>query len=126
VAALSGCHHVDEVSHHGPVAPARLSALLALAVSAKAQSGRSRHSQTDPRDVLCQPALGCAAHPWRLLKLGIEISQATVAKYMLRRPRTPSPTWRSFLSNEALGIAAIDMFIVPSATFRLLFLCSSY
>jgi putative transposase len=56
-----------------------------------------------------------------LLKLGIEISQATVAKYMLRRPRYPSPTWRTFLRNHALGIAAIDMFIVPSATFLLLF-----
>ena len=56
-----------------------------------------------------------------LLKLGIEISQATVAKYMLRRPRTPSPTGRSFLSNEALGIAAIETFIVPSAAFRLRF-----
>jgi putative transposase len=33
----------------------------------------------------------------------------------------PSPTWRTFLRNHALGIAAIDMFIVPSATFRLLF-----
>ena len=56
-----------------------------------------------------------------LLKLGIKISQATVAKYMLRRQHSPSPTWRSFLRNQALGIAAIDMFIVPSATFRLLF-----
>jgi len=36
-----------------------------------------------------------------LLKLGIEISQATVAKYILRRPRTPSPTWCSFLSNRS-------------------------
>ena len=41
---------------------------------------------------------------------------------MLRRPHYPSPSWRSFLRNQALGIAAIDMFIVPSATFRLLFL----
>jgi hypothetical protein len=56
-----------------------------------------------------------------MLKLGIEISQATVAKYMPRRPGSPSPTWRTFLRNHALGIAAIDMFIVPSATFRLLF-----
>ncbi len=56
-----------------------------------------------------------------LLKLGIEVSQATVAKYMLRRRGRPSPTWRSFLRNEAIGIAAIDMFVVPSATFRLLF-----
>jgi transposase InsO family protein len=56
-----------------------------------------------------------------LLKLGIEVSQATVAKYMMRRRGKPSPTWRSFLRNEAIGIAAIDMFVVPSATFRLLF-----
>jgi len=56
-----------------------------------------------------------------LLKLGIEISQATVAKYMVRRRRTPSPTWRSFLRNQAAGIAAIDMFVVASASFRLLY-----
>src|SRR5208282_2561028 len=56
-----------------------------------------------------------------LLKLGIEVSQATVAKYMMRRRGRPSPTWRSLLRNEAFGIAAIDMFMVPSATFRLLF-----
>jgi putative transposase len=40
---------------------------------------------------------------------------------MLRRRGKPSPTWRSFLRNHADGIAAIDMFVVPSATFRLLF-----
>jgi putative transposase len=56
-----------------------------------------------------------------LLKLGIEISQATVAKYMLRRRGRPSPTWRSFLRNQAAGIAAIDMFVVASASFRLLY-----
>jgi transposase InsO family protein len=56
-----------------------------------------------------------------LLKLGIEVSQATVAKYMLRRVGRPSPTWRSFLRNQAAGIAAIDMFVVVSASFRLLY-----
>jgi hypothetical protein len=56
-----------------------------------------------------------------LLKLGIDISQATVAKYMVRRPGTPSPSWRSFLRNQAAGIAAIDMFVVASASFRLLY-----
>src|SRR6202795_4115921 len=56
-----------------------------------------------------------------LLKLGIEISQATVAKYMVRRRGTPSPTWRSFPRNQAAGIAAIDMFVVASASFRLLY-----
>ena len=56
-----------------------------------------------------------------LLKLGIEISQATVAKYMVRRRGAPSPTWRSFLRNQAHGIAAIDMLVVASASFRLLY-----
>jgi putative transposase len=53
--------------------------------------------------------------------IGIEISQATVAKYMVRRRGRPSPTWRSFLRNQAAGIAAIDMFVVASASFRLLY-----
>ena len=68
-------------------------------------------------------ATGSGVHPihCELLKLGIEISHATVARYMLRRPHFASPTWRSFLRNHAPGIAAIDMLIVPSATFLLLF-----
>jgi len=56
-----------------------------------------------------------------LLKIGIEVSQATVAKYMVRRRGGASPTWRSFLCNQAQGIAAIDMFVVASASFRLLY-----
>ena len=53
--------------------------------------------------------------------LGIEINQATVAKYMVRRRGTPSPTWRSFLLNHAAGVAAIYMFVVASVSFRLLY-----
>ena len=56
-----------------------------------------------------------------LLTLGIEIGQATVAKYMVRRRGAPSPTWRTFLRNQVAGIAAIDMFVVASASFRLLY-----
>jgi hypothetical protein len=67
------------------------------------------------------PLWGAPRIHGELLKLGIEISQATVAKYMLRRRGTPSPTWRSFLSNQAQGIAAIDMFVVASVSFRLLY-----
>ena len=67
------------------------------------------------------PLWGAPRIHGELLKLGIEISQATVAKYMVRRPGTPSPTWRSFLRNQAAGIAAIDMFVVASASFRLLY-----
>jgi putative transposase len=58
-----------------------------------------------------------------LLKLGITISQATVAKYMGRRRRPPSQSWRTFLSNHVSQLASIDFFTVPTATFRVL-LCS--
>jgi putative transposase len=56
-----------------------------------------------------------------LLKLGIELSQGTVGKYLPRRPKAPSSTWRSFLRNHLTDIAAIDMFVVPTATFHILY-----
>src|SRR5258708_8734248 len=56
-----------------------------------------------------------------LLKLGIEIGQTSVAKYMARRPRPPSQGWKTFLRNHADGIAAIDLFVVPTISFRLLY-----
>ena len=56
-----------------------------------------------------------------LLKLGIEISQAAVSKYMMRHPGLPSQTWRTFLRNHLGCLASIDFFVVPTATFRLLF-----
>jgi len=56
-----------------------------------------------------------------LLKLGIDISEATVAKYMPRRRRPPSQTWRTFLANHVDQIVAADFFVVPTATYRLLF-----
>ena len=65
------------------------------------------------------PLWGAPRIHGELLKIGIELSQATVGKYMVRIRRTPSPTWRGFLRNQAQGIAAIDMFVVASISFRL-------
>lgn len=56
-----------------------------------------------------------------LLKLGIEVSQATVAKYLRRPRRPPSQTWRTFLTTHAAQLASMDFFMVPTATFRVLF-----
>ena len=56
-----------------------------------------------------------------LLKLGFSISQAAVSKYMVRYPPPTSQTWRTFLTNHADCLASIDCFVVPTATFRLLF-----
>ena len=67
------------------------------------------------------PLWGAPRIHGELLKLGIEVSQATVAKYMVRRRGIPSQNWRTFLRNQAEGIAAIDMFVVASASFQLLY-----
>ena len=56
-----------------------------------------------------------------LLKLGFSISQAAVSKYMVHYPSPPSQAWRTFLTNHADCWASIDCFVVPTATFRLLF-----
>jgi transposase InsO family protein len=67
------------------------------------------------------PLWGAPRIHGELLKLGLDVSQATVAKYMGRRHRPPSQTWRTFLTNHAQQIAAADFFVVPTATCRLLF-----
>jgi putative transposase len=56
-----------------------------------------------------------------LLKLGIDVSQATVSRYMPRPSKPPSQTWRMFLENHVGTLASIDFFVVPTATFTLLF-----
>jgi transposase InsO family protein len=56
-----------------------------------------------------------------LLKLGFEVAQSTVAKYMVRRRGPPSQGWKTFLRNHAPHIGAIDLFVVPTAGFKLLY-----
>src|SRR6266508_545341 len=56
-----------------------------------------------------------------LLKLGIDVGQTTVAKYMARRSQPPSQGWKTFLRNHADGIASMDLFVVPTISFRLLY-----
>ena len=92
---------------------------------------RSRHlgrpkMSAEIRDLIRQmslanPLWGAPRIHGELLKLGIEVSQATVGRYLPWRPKVPSPTWRSFLHNHLTDIAAIDMFVVATATFQLLY-----
>ena len=57
----------------------------------------------------------------RVLMLGFKVSQSTVSKYMARSSKPPSQTWKAFLQNHAEAIAAIDMCVVLTLTFDLLF-----
>src|SRR3989454_6464369 len=53
--------------------------------------------------------------------LGIQISEASVAKYMVRHRKPPSQTWRTFLKNHAAQLASVDFFTVPTALFQVFF-----
>ena len=80
----------------------------------------------DVRDLIRQmqranPLWGAPRIHAELLKLGIEVAQATVAKYAHRPTRPPSQRWRAFLTNHASQLASMDFFTVPTATFRVLF-----
>ena len=70
---------------------------------------------------LANPLWGAPRIHGELLKLGIDIGQTSVAKYMARRRRPPSQGWRAFLLNHTGGIASIDLFVVPTISFKLLY-----
>src|SRR5438270_7031192 len=53
--------------------------------------------------------------------LGFEVAQPSVAKYMVKRCGPPSQGWRTFLRNHAADIAAMDLFVVPTIGFDLLY-----
>ena len=55
------------------------------------------------------------------LKLGIEVSQATVAKYMVKHRKPPSQTWRTFLENHVKQLVSVDFFVVPTVSFTVLY-----
>jgi transposase InsO family protein len=70
---------------------------------------------------IANPLWGAPRIHGELLKLGIDIGQTSVAKYMAKRRDPPSQGWRTFLRNHADGIAAMDLFVVPTISFRLLY-----
>jgi hypothetical protein len=67
------------------------------------------------------PCWGAPRIHGELLKLGIDVCQATVAKYMVRRRQPPSQTWPTFLRNHIGQLVAADFLVVPTVTYRLLF-----
>jgi hypothetical protein len=67
------------------------------------------------------PLWGAPRIHGQLLKLGFEVAQSSVAKYMVKRRGPPSQGWRTFLRNHAPDIAAMDLFVVPTIGFDLLY-----
>jgi hypothetical protein len=67
------------------------------------------------------PNLGRSEDPVELLKLGIEIGETSVSKYMVRRRRPPSQTWKTFLKNHVKSMVSVDFFAVPTIRFQILY-----
>ena len=93
--------------------------------SRRRKSGRPPVSR-EVRDLIRRmsqqnPLWGAPRIHGELLMLGFSISQGAVSKYMVRHPKPPSQTWRTFLENHVGCLVSIDFFVVPTVSFRLLF-----
>ena len=92
-------------SRHSPGRPSLSAEVIALI---------RKMSQANPR-------WGAPRIHGELLKLGFELSEATVAKYMVRHRKPPSQTWHTFLANHMKDMVSSDFFVVPTVFFRVLF-----
>ena len=92
----------------------------------RARVGRSGMSE-DVRDLiprmsLANPLWGAPRIHGELIKLGIDLSQATVAKYMVRHRKPPSQNWRTFLENHVKQLVSIDFFHGADGVFMVSYL----
>jgi putative transposase len=122
LAQLAVCSPNRETGNRHRLAPQGLSPLLDLE-----ESISERSTLCKPRDIralirrmsLANPRWGAPRIHGELLKLGIEVSQGTVAKYMVRHRKPPSQSWH--FSDEPHARLGLHRLVVPTATFRLLF-----
>ena len=90
------------------------------------QRGGRPQIETDLRSLIRQMGMenaiwGAPRIHGELLKLGFEVAQSSVAKYMVKRWGPPSQGWRTFVRNHVPDIAAMDLFVVPTIGFDLLY-----
>jgi len=67
------------------------------------------------------PLWGAPRIHGELLKLGIDIGETSVSRYLVRRHKPPSPTWRTFLDNHVKSMVSVDFFAVPTIRFQVLY-----
>jgi putative transposase len=67
------------------------------------------------------PLWGAPRIHGELLKPGIDIGETSVSKYLKRRHKPPSQTWRTFLDNHVKSMVSVDFFTVPTIRFQILY-----
>ena len=75
----------------------------------------------DPQDVQENPSWGAPRIHGELLKLGFNVGESSVSKYIVRNRKPPSQTRRTFLENHAQQLVSIDFFTVPTIRFQVLY-----
>jgi putative transposase len=109
------------------LAPIRFSKLLALAFAVRdrwrAQAHQQGTGRIDFQMVAENPTWGAPRIHGELLKLGFDVSERTVSRWVGRAPKMPdaSRRWKTFLSNHPEVIAAMDFFTVPTLAFSVLY-----
>src|ERR1700704_2683803 len=116
-------HHDHPPRDPRALASGRLPSVLALEIplSWRPTVDCRGSARVDPTGERGKSAVGCAAHPWRAAQARLEVAQSSVAKYMGKRCGPPSQGWCIFLRNHAPAIAAMDLFVVPTIGFDLLY-----
>src|SRR5260370_18796847 len=97
--------------------------ILALEIESAGWQANSSVGDTQayPRDEHCQSAVGSAADPWRTPQARHRYRTDQRGQVHGQRRDPPSQGWRTFLRNHADGIAAMDLFVVPTISFPLLY-----
>src|SRR5947208_13021949 len=107
------------------LAPERLSPFLDMegpAWPTRASVDSERRTRADPSDEPREPDLGRAPRiHGELLKLGMNIGETSVSKYLVRHRKPPSQTWRTFLENHVKNLISVDFFTVPTVRFQVLY-----
>src|ERR1700721_2495282 len=105
------------------MASRRLPFILAMEIESAGWQGNSPVGDTQayPRDEHCQSAVGSASDPWRTPQARRRYRTDERGQVHGQATRPAAQGWRTFLRNHADGIAAMDLFVVPTISFRLLY-----
>jgi hypothetical protein len=93
---------------------------LEIPMPRRSATDRGRSACLNPAHEHRKPLWGAPRIHGELLKLGFEVAQSSVAKYVVKQHGPPSQGWRTFLRNHAPDIGAMDLFVVPTIGFKLL------
>src|SRR5260370_41639111 len=116
-------HHDHSTGDSCLLASGRLPSVLALEIPLpwRPAADRRGSARTDPADERGKSAVGCTSHPWRAAQARLRGRSVQRREVHGQAMWTAAPGWRTFLRNHAPDIAAMDLVVVPTIGFDLLY-----